>query len=32
MIETMTGPALLIDLAALIAGPEHGRSEIEAAA
>ena len=32
MIETMTGPALLIDLAALIAGPEAVRSEIEAAA
>ena len=32
MIETMSGPALLIDLAALIAGPEHGRGEIEAAA
>lgn len=31
MIETMTGPALLIDLAALIAGPEHARGEIEAA-
>jgi purine-binding chemotaxis protein CheW len=32
MIETMTGPALLIDLAALIAGPESVRGEIEAAA
>ena len=32
MIETMTGPALLIDLAALIAGPDAVRSEIEAAA
>jgi purine-binding chemotaxis protein CheW len=32
MVETMTGPALLIDLAALIAGPEGARSEIEAAA
>ncbi|WP_066530544.1 chemotaxis protein CheW [Erythrobacter sp. CCH5-A1] len=31
MIETMAGPALLIDLAALIAGPE-ARNEIEAAA
>ena len=32
MIETMTGPALLIDLAALIAGPEGPRGEIEVAA
>ncbi len=32
MIETMTGPALLIDLAALIAGPDGAHSEIEAAA
>jgi purine-binding chemotaxis protein CheW len=32
MIETMTGPALLIDLAALIAGPDAVRNEIEAAA
>jgi purine-binding chemotaxis protein CheW len=32
MIETMTGPALLVDLAALIAGPDAARSEIEAAA
>ena len=32
MIETMSGPALLIDLAALIAGPEAARGEIEAAA
>ncbi|MBI1404449.1 MAG: chemotaxis protein CheW [Porphyrobacter sp.] len=32
MIETMTGPALLIDLAALIAGPDGQRGEIEAAA
>lgn len=32
MIETLTGPALLIDLFALIAGPETLRSEIEAAA
>ena len=32
MIETMAGPALLIDLAALLAGPDHQRAEIEAAA
>lgn len=32
MIETASGPALLIDLAVLIAGPEAHRSEIEAAA
>ncbi len=32
MIETMIGPALLIDLAALIAGPETSRSEIGEAA
>ncbi len=32
MIETMAGPALLLDLAALLAGPESGWSEIEAAA
>lgn len=32
MIETMAGPALLIDLAALIAGPEAARAESEAAA
>ncbi|WP_296722091.1 chemotaxis protein CheW [Erythrobacter sp.] len=32
MIETMTGPALLIDLAALIAGPESPRGDIEVAA
>ena len=32
MIETMAGPALLIDLAALIAGPEGFRHEIEVAA
>lgn len=32
MIETMTGPALLIDLAALIAGPDSPRGDIEAAA
>ena len=32
MIETMAGPALLIDLPALLAGPEHQRGEIEAAA
>jgi purine-binding chemotaxis protein CheW len=32
MIETMGGPALLVDLAALLAGPGGGRQEIEAAA
>lgn len=32
MIETMAGPALLLDLAALLAGPEAARIEIEAAA
>lgn len=32
MIETMAGPALLIDLPALLAGPEAARPEIEAAA
>lgn len=32
MIETASGPALLIDLAALIAGPDGARGEIEAAA
>ncbi|MFO6447963.1 chemotaxis protein CheW [Erythrobacter sp. NE805] len=32
MVETMAGPALLVDLAALIAGPEGLSSEIEAAA
>jgi purine-binding chemotaxis protein CheW len=32
MIETMAGPALLLDLAALLAGPEVARIEIEAAA
>ena len=32
MIETMIGPALLIDLAALLAGPDATRHEIEAAA
>jgi purine-binding chemotaxis protein CheW len=32
MIETMTGPALLVDLAALIAGPDTARGEIEVAA
>jgi purine-binding chemotaxis protein CheW len=32
MIETMAGPALLVDLAALLAGPEAQRAEIEAAA
>lgn len=31
MIETMAGPALLIDLATLLAGPEASRTEIEAA-
>jgi purine-binding chemotaxis protein CheW len=30
MIETMVGPALLIDLPALLAGPEAARHEIEA--
>jgi purine-binding chemotaxis protein CheW len=30
MIETMIGPALLIDLPALLAGPEAARGEIEA--
>jgi purine-binding chemotaxis protein CheW len=32
MIETMIGPALLIDLAALLGGPDAVRSDIEAAA
>ncbi len=32
MIETMAGPALLIDLTALLAGPDAARHEIEAAA
>jgi purine-binding chemotaxis protein CheW len=32
MIETATGPALLIDLPALIAGPDTPRGEIEVAA
>lgn len=32
MIETTSGPALLIDLEVLIAGPEAARGEIEAAA
>lgn len=32
MIETMVGPALLIDLPALLAGPEAACHEIEAAA
>ncbi|MDC8754426.1 chemotaxis protein CheW [Erythrobacter sp. sf7] len=32
MIETASGPALLIDLPALIAGPDTVRGEIEAAA
>jgi purine-binding chemotaxis protein CheW len=31
MIETMAGPALLIDLAAMLAGPEGTRHEFEAA-
>lgn len=31
MIETMAGPALLIDLPALLAGPEAHRHEIEVA-
>ena len=31
MIETLTGPALLIDLSALIAGPDAVRHEVEAA-
>jgi purine-binding chemotaxis protein CheW len=31
MIETMAGPALMIDLGALLAGPETARAEIEAA-
>jgi purine-binding chemotaxis protein CheW len=32
MIETMAGPALLIDLPALLAGPETTRHEIDAVA
>lgn len=32
MVETMAGPALLVDLRALLAGPAGQRSEIEAAA
>lgn len=32
MVETMAGPALLIDLAALLAGPDSHRHDIEAAA
>jgi purine-binding chemotaxis protein CheW len=32
MIETTAGPALLIDLAALLAGPDSARHEIESAA
>lgn len=32
MVETMIGPALLLDLAALLAGPEVARHEIEATA
>lgn len=31
MIETLAGPALLVDLPALLAGPEATRHEIEAA-
>jgi hypothetical protein len=31
MIETMMGPALLIDLAPLLAGPEAARTEAQAA-
>lgn len=31
MIETQAGPALLIDLAALLAGPDQAHREIEAA-
>ena len=30
MIETLAGPALMLDLAALLAGPEAARHEIEA--
>ena len=32
MIETMIGPALMVDLPALLAGPDTVRGEIEAAA
>jgi purine-binding chemotaxis protein CheW len=32
MVETMAGPALLVDLAALLAGPDAVSREIEAAA
>lgn len=32
MVETMAGPALLVDLAALLAGPDAVRHEIEVAA
>jgi purine-binding chemotaxis protein CheW len=32
MIETMAGPALLVDLGALLAGPDAARGEIEALA
>lgn len=32
MIETQIGPALLIDLPALLAGPDHARVESDAAA
>jgi len=31
MIETLAGPALMVDLAALLAGPDTARHEIEAA-
>lgn len=31
MIETLAGPALMLDLAALLAGPDVGRHETEAA-
>lgn len=32
MIETLAGPSLMLDLAALLAGPESARHEAEAAA
>lgn len=32
MIETQIGPALLVDLAALLAGPDHASAQSEAAA
>ena len=32
MIETLAGPALMLDLAALLAGPDSARHDIEAAA